>query len=179
MNNIQIKTKVYTNLILEEIQSKSGKTIHYDGILADAVRDILSDDGELDAIVRVAWDEEGRKGVCPFTPEQLLDLAPHGFNPCPIDLFLNGFTDLKNAVEECFSVTMSSVWDDDEWAENKSEPMEELDFDLFHEENGNGDIWLATDKDGEAICDLCAPICDRHKSATKKEKKSTKKQVKN
>jgi hypothetical protein len=159
MNNINIKTKVYTNLIIEEIQSISKKTIHYQGVVADEVKDILSDDSMLEAIASVAWDDE-MKGVCAYTPEQLLELAPHGFNPCPIELFVNGKADLKTAIKECFSVTFSSVWDDDEWAENTGSELEELDFDLFKKTCGNNeeDVWLATDKEGNALCDLC-PDC--------------------
>lgn len=157
--NINIKTKVYTNLIIEEIQDISKKTIHYQGIVADVVKGILSDDSTLEAIARVAWDDE-MKGVCAYTPEQLLELAPHGFNPCPIDLFVNGKADLKTAIKECFSATFSSVWDDDEWAENAGGELEELGFDLFQRTSGKTkeDVWLATDKEGNALCDLC-PDC--------------------
>lgn len=175
MHNIQIKTKVYTNSILEEIQHISGKTVHYAGIIADAVHDILADEKGLEASARVAWDDDHKKGVCPFTPEQLLELAPHGFNPCPIEVFLEGKTDLRGAVELCFEVTMSSVWDDEEWADNNSENLPELSFDLFQTEDGKRSEWLATDKDGNPLCELC-PDC---REKAKKEKKSTKKQVKN
>lgn len=159
MTNNNIKAKVYTNLIIEEIQSISNKTIHYQGIVADVVKDILSDDSMLEAIATVAWNDE-MKGVCAFTPLQLLELAPHGFNPCPIELFVNGKADLKTAIKECFSTTFSSVWADDEWAENTGSELEELDFDLFQRTCGKNkeDVWLATDKEGNALCDLC-PDC--------------------
>ena len=175
MHNIQIKTKVYTNAILEEIQRISGKTVHYAGIIADAVHDILADEKGLEASARVAWDDDHKKGVCPFTAEQLLELAPHGFNACPIEVFLEGKTDLRGAIELCFEVTMSSVWDDEEWAENNSENLPELDFDLFQTEEGKRSEWLATDKNGTPLCELC-PDC---REKAKKEKKSTNKQVKN
>lgn len=169
MNNIQIKTKVYTNAIIEEIRRVSGKTIHYFGIVSCIVKDILSDEKTLDAIVTCAWDENEKQGVCVFTPEQLLELAPHGFNPCPIELFLNGSMSLKDAIEECFSVTMSSVWDADEWAENSGDGLEKLDFDLFECTCGNRkeEKWLATDKEGTPLCELC-PDC--RENATKEEK---------
>lgn len=175
MHNIQLKTKVYANLILEEIQHISGKTVHYAGIIADAVHDILADEKGLEASARVAWDDDNKKGICPFTAEQLLELAPHGFNACPIELFLEGKCDLREAVELCFEVTMSSVWDDEEWAENNSENLPELEFDLFRTEDGKRSEWLATDKDGNPLCDLC-PEC---KEKANNEKKSTKNQVKN
>lgn len=176
MHNIQIKTKVYTNAILEEIQERTGKTIHYVGIIADAVHDILADEKGLEAMVSAAWDDERKhRGVCPFTPEQLLEMAPHGFNPCPIEMFINGETDLRTAINLCFELTMSTAFDEEEWAENISEKLPELDFDLFHKEDGNGTEWLATDKDGKPLCNIC-PDC---REQAKKEKKSTKKQVKN
>ena len=99
MNNIEIKTKVITNSIVREIRDTAHKNIDI-GLVAGTVREILSDDGLLDAIKNVAWDEDDKKGVCAFTPEQLLELAPNGFNPCPIDLFVKGELDLKHAIEE-------------------------------------------------------------------------------
>lgn len=156
MNNIQIKTKVYTNAIIEELRKVSGKTIHCFGIVSDIVKGILSDEDKLDAIVTVAWNDDKKQGVCAFTPEQLLELAPHGFNPCPIELFLNGSMSLDEAIEECFSITMSSVWNADEWAENSGDGLEELDFDLFECTFGNRKKhkWLVTDKNGKPISEL-------------------------
>lgn len=159
MKNIEIKTKVITNSIVREIRETTHKNIDI-GVVADTVHEILSDDGMLDAIKSVAWDQDGKKGVCAFTPEQLLELAPNGFNPCPIELFVKGEYDLKHAIHECFSLTFSSAWDDDCWMENSGDDLEELDFDLFKVTIGDReeDQWLATDKDGNALRDIC-PEC--------------------
>ena len=159
MKNIEIKTKVITNSIVREIRETVHKNIDI-GVVADTVHEILSDDGYLDAIKRVAWDEDHKKGVCAFTPEQLLELAPNGFNPCPIELFVKGEYDLKHAIEECFSLTFSSAWDDELWMENSGDDLEELDFDLFEVTYGDRkeEQWLATDKEGNALRDIC-PEC--------------------
>lgn len=90
-------------------------------------------------------------------------------------MFIKGETDLRTAINLCFELTMSTAFDEEEWAENISEKLPELDFDLFHKEDGKGTEWLATDKDGNPLCELC-PDCREN---AKKEKKSTKKQVKN
>ena len=159
MKNIEIKTKVITNFIVREIRETVHKNIEI-GVVADTVREILSDDDLLDAIKRVAWDQDHKKGVCAFTPEQLLELAPNGFNPCPIDLFVKGEYDLNHAIQECFSLTFSSAWDDDLWMENSGDDLEEIDFDLFQVTYGDRteDQWLATDKEGNALRDIC-PEC--------------------
>ena len=169
MNNIQIKTKAYTNAIIEEIRRVSGKTIHYCGVVSDIVKNILSGEQMLNTIATCAWNEDEKKGVCAFTPEQLLELAPHGFNPCAIELFLNGEMSLKHAIEKCFSVTMSSVWDADEWAKNSDDDLEELDFDLFECNCGNRkeNEWLATNREGTPLCDLRANCRENAKKEEK------------
>lgn len=160
MNNIQIKTKVYTNRIVLHIRYMWHKNIDT-GVIADEIKKILSDDGLLDAIASVAWDEDRKTGVCAFTPEQLLELAPEGFKPDPIDDFVLGHEDLESAIHNCFSETFQSVWNDEMWAENGGEDLEELDYDLFEQTLPAGnkrDVWLATNKEGVALCDLC-PKC--------------------
>lgn len=165
MKNIEIKTKVITNSIVREIRDTAHKNISI-GLVADTVREILSDDGLLDAIKNVAWDEDDKKGVCAFSPEQLLELAPNGFNPCPIDLFVKGEYDLKHAIQECFSLTFSSAWDDELWMENSGDELEELSYDLFEVTYGKHteEQWLATDKDGNALRDIC-PECREKENA--------------
>lgn len=169
MKNIEIKTKVITNSIVREIRETVHKNIEI-GVVADTVREILSDDGLLDAIKQVAWDQDHKKGVCAFSPEQLLELAPNGFNPCPIDLFVNGEYDLNRAIQECFSLTFSSAWDDDLWMENSGDDLEEIDFDLFQVTYGDRteDQWLATDKDGNALRDICPECREKCKEPEKK-----------
>lgn len=157
MNNIQIKTKVYTNRILEEVRDLTGKTINA-GIVADTVRDYLSNEDMLDACARVQWDEENKEGVCAFTPEQLLELAPHGFNPCPIERFISGEVDLGSAIGFCFQQTFSDAWSDESW--ETSAGTAEVDYDLFQVKYGDRteDQWLATDKEGNPLRDVC-PEC--------------------
>ena len=157
MNNIQIKTKVITNRILEEVRSLTGKTIHA-GLVADTVRDYLADEDRLDACARVQWDEENKEGVCAFTPEQLLELAPHGFNPCPIERFVSGELDLDSAIGFCFQTTFSEAWADESW--ETSAGTAEIDYDLFQVTYGDRteDQWLATDKEGNPLRDIC-PEC--------------------
>ena len=159
MKNIEIKTKVITNRIVREIRDIAHKNIAT-GVVATTVRKILSDDGLLDTIKEVAWDEGKKKGVCAFDPEQLLELAPNGFNPCPIELFVKGEYDLNHAIQECFSVTFSSAWDDEAWAENSGDELEDLPYELFEVTYGDRkeEQWLATDKDGNALRDIC-PEC--------------------
>lgn len=165
MKNIEIKTKVITNSIVREIRDTAHKNIDI-GLVAGTVREILSDDDLLDAIKGVAWDEDDKKGVCAFSPEQLLELAPNGFNPCPIDLFVKGELDLKHAIQECFSLTFSSAWDDELWMENSGDELEELSYDLFEVTYGNRkeEQWLATDKNGNALRDIC-PECRENEKA--------------
>ena len=169
MKNTEIKTKVITNSIVREIRETVHKNIDI-GVVADAVHEILSDDDTLDAIKHVAWDQDHKKGVCAFTPEQLLELAPNGFNPCPIDLFVKGECDLKHAIEECFSLTFSSAWDDDCWMENSGDDLEDLDFDLFQVTYGDRteDQWLATDKEGNALRDICPECREKRKETEEK-----------
>lgn len=157
MHNIQIKAKVYTNRILEEVRSLTGKTIEA-GIIADTVRGILSDDSKLEALATVWWDEQGVNGVCAFTPEQLLELAPAGFNACPIERFISGEVDLETAIEFCFQQTFHDAWDGDSWETGAG--CAEIDFDLFQVTYGDStvDQWLATDKEGNPLCDIC-PEC--------------------
>jgi hypothetical protein len=160
MNNIQIKTKVYTNRIVLHIREVFHKNIDT-GVIADTIKQILSDDGMLDAIASCAWDEDDKQGVCAFTPEQLLELAPYGFNPYPINDFVLGHADLESAIHNCFSQTFSDVWAADSWAENGGGDIEELNYDLFEQTLPAGnkrDVWLATNKEGVALCDLC-PKC--------------------
>lgn len=157
MHNIQIKTKVYTNSILEEVRSLTGKTMDA-GIVADTVRGILSDDSELEALATVWWDEQGVNGVCAFTPEQLLELAPYGFNACPIERFVSGELDLETAIGFCFQQTFNDAWDGDSWETGAG--CAELDLDLFQVTYGDRtvDQWLATDKEGNPLRDIC-PEC--------------------
>lgn len=157
MHNIQIKTKVYTNRILEEVRELTGNTIDA-GLVADTVRGILSDDSELDALASVWWDEHGVNGVCAFTPEQLLELAPHGFNPCPIERFVSGELDLETAIGFCFQQTFNDAWDGDSWETGAG--CAELDVDLFQVTYGDRtvDQWLATDKEGNPLREIC-PEC--------------------
>ena len=157
MNNIQIKTKVITNRILIEIRELTGKTMEA-GVIAGIVRKILSDESELEALSTVWWDELDINGVCAFTPEQLLELAPHGFNACPIERFVSGEVDLEHAIGFCFQQTFDDAWSSDSW--ETGEGLEKFDFDLFQVSNGNytGELWLATDKEGNALCDMC-PEC--------------------
>lgn len=159
MHNIQIKTKVITNRIIGRIRELTGKTV-YTGIVSGIVREILADDDLLDALLVCEWDEELKKGVCPFTPEQLLELAPGGFNPCPIDRFISGDVDLKHAIEFCFQQTFFDAWDDESWEENIGKDLEEIDYDLFQVTYGERteEQWLATDKDGNALNGIC-PDC--------------------
>lgn len=175
MHNIQIKTKVYTNRILEEVRELTGKTIDA-GIVADSVRDILSDDIELETLATVWWDEQCVNGVCAFTPEQLLELAPHGFNPCHIARFVYGEVDLKNAIRFCFQQTFHDAWAGDSWETGAG--CAEFDLDLFHVTCGDRteDQWLATDKEGNPLCELC-PECQE--KVEKKGKKPELKVVKN
>lgn len=157
MKNIQIKTKVITNRILEEVRELTGKTIEA-GLVADTVRDYLVDEDRLDALSRVQWDEESKEGVCAFTPEQLLELAPHGFNPCPIERFISGEVDLDSAIGFCFQQTFSDAWDGDSWETGAG--CAEIDIDLFQVTYGDRteDQWLATDKEGNPLRDIC-PEC--------------------
>lgn len=160
MNNIQIKTKVYTNRIILHIRETFHKNIDF-CVIADTIKEILSDDSMLDAIASCAWDEDDKKGICAFTPEQLLELAPYGFNPVPINDFVLGHEDLKSAIHNCFSQTFSDAWDAESWAENGGGDLEELNYDLFEQTLPAGnkrDVWLATNKEGVALCDLC-PEC--------------------
>lgn len=156
MKNIQIKTKVFTNRIILHIREAFNKNIDA-SVVADTIREILADDSMLDAIATVAWDEDGKKGICAFTPEQLLELAPDGFNPCPIDDFVSGELDLKRAIENCFSQTFHEAWSDECWEDNGGDDLEELCYDLFEVSFGEHkeDQWLATDKEGNALRDLC------------------------
>ena len=176
MHNIQIKTKVITNRILFEIRDLTNRSMKYAGVVADIVRDILSDDKELDALLRVQWDEEHQKGVCPFTPEQLLELAPHGFNPGPIARFVYGEVDLETAIQFCFQQTFNDAWAGDSWETGAG--CDKLDFDLFQVTCGDRtvDQWLATDKEGNPLCELC-PECQE--KVEKKGKKPDMKVVKN
>lgn len=157
MHNIQIKTKVYTNGILEEVRELAGKTMDA-GLVADTVRGILSDDSELEALASVQWDEESKEGVCAFTPEQLLELAPHGFNACPIERFVSGEVDLETAIGFCFQQTFSEAWDGDSWETGAG--CDKLDIDLFQVTYGDHteDQWLATDKEGNPLREIC-PEC--------------------
>ena len=175
MKNIEIKTKVITNSIVREIRGTAHKNIDI-GLVAGTVSEILSDDGLLDAIKQVAWDEDDKKGVCAFNPEQLLELAPNGFNPCPIELFVKGEYDLKHAIQECFSLTFSSAWDDEEWMENSGDELEDLAYDLFEVTYGDRkeDQWLATDKDGNALRDICRECREKDKAGDKVIKLDTK-----
>ncbi len=163
MHNIQIKTKVYTNVIVAHVRGQFGKDIDF-SLVADTVNEILEDDKYLDVLARVAWTDDvegcGKKGVCPFTPEQLLELAPYGIVPGPIETFLDGSWDLKRAIAHCIQVTMVDAIDDDNWEENKDCDLPEVDCDLFEVTYGDctEDQWLATDKDGNALRDLC-PDC--------------------
>ena len=160
MHNIQIKTKVYTNRIVRHIRTMWHKSIDT-GVIADTIKEILSDDGMLDAIASCAWDEDRTNGVRAFTTEQLLDLAPDGFIPDEIDDFVLGDEDLETAIQNCFSETFRSTWNDEMWAENDNEELDELNYDLFEQTLPAGnkrDVWLATNKEGVALCDLC-PKC--------------------
>ncbi len=158
MHNIQIKTKVITNSILEEVRELTGKTIDA-GIVADAVRGILSDDSELDALATVWWDEQGMNGVCAFTPEQLLELAPHGFNPSPIVRFVYGEVDLETAIQFCFQQTFHDAWAGDSW--ETGDGCDKLDIDLFRVTCGDRteDQWFVTDKEGNPLYEPC-PECE-------------------
>ena len=175
MKNIEIKTKVITNSIVREIRGTAHKNIDI-GVVAGTVREILSDDSLLDAIKQVAWEEDDKKGVCAFTPEQLLELAPNGFNPCPIELFVKGEYDLKHAIQECFSLTFSSAWDDESWMENSGDELEDLAYDLFMVTYGDRteEQWLATDKDGNALRDICPECREKDKAGDKVIKLDTK-----
>lgn len=170
MHNIQIKTLVYTNRIVEHIREEYKKTIDT-GVIADIIKKFLADDDMLDAMVSTSWDAKGHGGVCAFTPEQLLELAPYGFNPYPIEGFVNGDRDLKSAIDDCFSQTFHDAYTlvfgeytivCREGGDSEGEELEELTYDLFHQtlvgtpdkEMSGRDVWLATNKDGVALCDL-------------------------
>ena len=160
MHNIQLKTKVYTNSIVAHVRGQFGKDID-SGVVADTVKEILEDDKYLDAIASVAWSDDvegcGKKGVCPWTPEQLLELAPYGIVPGPIETFLDGSWDLRRAIAHCIQVTMVDAIDGDSWEENRECGLPEVDYDLFQVTYGDSTEyqWLATDKDGNALRDLC------------------------
>ena len=173
MHNIQIKTLVYTNRIVEHIREEYKKTIDT-GVIADIIKKFLADDDMLDAMASTTWDAKGHGGVCAFTPEQLMELAPYGFNPYPIEGFVNGERDLESAIDDCFSQTFHDAYTL-VFGENTivcreggdSEDLEELTYDLFEQTLPAGnkrDVWLATNKDGVALCDLCPKCREESKS---------------
>lgn len=168
MHNIQIKTKVITNKILNDIREHSCKAIQYTGVVRDIVKGILSDESELDTLLEVEWDSEKRPGVCPFTPEQLLELAPYGFNACPMERFVSGELDLRTAIEFCFQQTFFDAWDERNWEDELSKDFPEFGYDLFQiqYESGTKEEWLATDEEGKPLRELF-PHC-REKAKGKK-----------
>lgn len=163
MHNINIKTKVYANAIVNYVRSSFKKDLDI-SLVGDIVRDTLKDEGWLDAAAYVAWtDYASKKGVCPFSPEQLLEMAPFGLVPGPIELFVKGQADLDSAVQECIQLTMVDAIAPENWAEETEFDGEELSYDLFYDEGRPADDpknreWWVTDKDGNRIADLC-PEC--------------------
>ena len=75
MKNIEIKTKVITNSIVREIRDTAHKNIDI-RLVAATVREILSDDGLLDAIKNVAWDEDDKKVSAPSARNSSWNLHP-------------------------------------------------------------------------------------------------------
>lgn len=149
--NIYIKTRVYANRIVEHVREEFGRDIDEE-LVCQEIMETLRDERMLDAIAGIVWHEQlGHKGGLPYAPMDILELAPHGFNPCPIEQFVNGHVDLREGIGECFSQTMLEALDEDNWAENQEFSGEELTVDLFcddgrpMEDPSNRQWWVVGD----------------------------------